>query len=262
MLIYKKEGDKVKNNLPLTELEVYDIQQPKEKLTFVSARAFCSLSIRTKGVVKIKIDRNELVSEAGCITFIPKGKSYYTQVVKDTRMVVIHFNTQNGNLFDGAFVTKNAAPVFEQLFDKVLKSHSVASSSNFECYSYFYRLLFELEKHFAEAQKGKINPVILKAKAEIEEKYKDNNFNIDTLVRSLGISSSYLRREFHKYYSYSPVKYLKNVRLQNALSLLASDYYSIDEIASQSGYSSASYFIQSFHSAMGCSPLKYKEKSL
>ena len=107
---------------------------------------------------------------------------------------------------------------------------------------------------------SKIKPKILKAKLEIEENFSDSNFNIDALVNKLQISPSYLRYEFKKAYSMSPIEYLSKVRQKNAMSILASDYYSIEDIAKKCGYCSTSYFIQVFKKNTGYSPLKYKEK--
>ena len=81
-------------------------------------------------------------------------------------------------------------------------------------------------------------------------------------MRNLDISASYLRSEFKNAYGVTPIEYLKHIRHQNALSLLASDYYTVEELAEKCGYGSASYFIQSFRKITGYSPLKYKEKFL
>ena len=94
----------------------------------------------------------------------------------------------------------------------------------------------------------------------IEANFRDSNFNIDRLVDALPISASYLRREFKKAYGVTPIEYLKNIRLQNAISMLSANYYSIEELAKKCGYCSASYFIQSFKKSVGCSPTKYQRE--
>lgn len=249
-------------NSPITGLAVYDINQTKEKSTAVSARPFCSLSLRKFGLVRLNVDGKTLVSKEGCITFIPNGKSYFTEVAQNTHMIAIHFNQPGKGIFDEAFIIENAGQPFEQLFDYILKSYSTENANNYECYSHFYKLLAGIEKHFIKKQEGKILPAVSEAKALIEKNFRDNDFNIDALVSMLDISASYLRSEFRKSYSLSPIEYLKYVRHQNALSLLASDYYSVEEIAGKCGYGSSSYFIQAFRSTTGYSPLKYKERYL
>ena len=177
-------------------------------------------------------------------------------------MIAIHFNAIDEKMFNVPFIIENTNPELHQLFDAALKSYSAENANNFECYSYFYKILAEIEEHFIKKQESKINPAIKEAKLKIDENFKDSDFNIDALVSELSVCASFLRREFKKIYAFSPIEYLKYVRLQNAISLLASDYYSIEEVAKKSGYSSTSYFIQSFRKSTGFSPLKYKEKFL
>ena len=114
----------------------------------------------------------------------------------------------------------------------------------------------------ARASESKINPAVLKAKAEIEKNFTNPDFNINSLVAELPICSSHLRSEFKKSFSLSPIDYLKYVRLQNAISLLISNYYSIEEVALKSGYGSVSYFVQAFRKSTTYSPTKYREKFL
>lgn len=249
-------------NSPVTSLNVYYINSKKEKISKVNGRPFCSLTYRTSGMVEIDINGKSFISEAGCITFIPKNQRYSTEIIEDTQMIAIHFNVLDEKMFNVPFIIENTNPELHQLFDSVLQSYYAENPNNFKCYSYFFKILAEIENHFIQKQEGKINSSIKEAKLKIDKNFIYADFNIDTLVSELSVCSSYLRREFKKHYSFSPIEYLKYVRLQNALSLLASNYYSVEEIAEKSGYSSTSYFIQSFRKSTGYSPLKYKEKFL
>ena len=134
-----------------------------------------------------------------------------------------------------------------------------ANDTDYKYYSIFYELLDLVEKQLEQSTKNKNNPKIIQAKAEIDKHFSDNNFNISQLAEMLNINSSYLRREFKKAFSISPIAYLQDIRLQNAVSMLLSDYYSVEEIAQKCGYGSSSYFIQAFKKANGYSPQKWKE---
>jgi transcriptional regulator GlxA family with amidase domain len=50
------------------------------------------------------------------------------------------------------------------------------------------------------------------------------------------------------------------LRVANAKNLLQSENLSVTQIAEQSGFSSASYFIQVFAKAVGESPEKYRRR--
>ncbi len=245
---------------PITSIQVYDVKTPRHNLVEVKERPFYALSYRMEGTAKIIMDGKTYVSRKNCITLTPKNKAYTTEVTEDTHILVVHFECLDAQAFRTPFVLENSTPLLPKLFDTIYKKHSAEDTCNYECFSLFYELLEIVLKHFQTAEENKLPPKILKAKNEIDNHFSDNDFNINKLAHSLSVNTSYLRREFKKAYSVSPISYLKNVRLQKAILLLISDYYSIEEITQQCGYSSASYFIQVFHKEKGCSPQKYKEQ--
>ena len=247
---------------PIISLSVFKITFDKHNLTEVKGRPFYSLSFRKQGVAKFNIDGKTIISEKGCITLTPKGKAYSTEILEESQIIAIHFDCLLPDSFNTPLVIKNNIKKIENLFDEAFEKYSVEDANNFECYSIFYKILAEIEKYSQKKYESNIKPKILKAKSEIEKNFADSNFNISTLVENLKISPSYLRAEFKKAYSLSPVEYLNTVRQKNAISNLASDYYSIEDIAKNCGYCSTSYFIQVFKKNTGYSPLKYKEKFL
>ncbi len=249
-------------NSPIISLSVYNVNTPKGKLEKVKARPFHSLSYRKEGIAKLYIKDTSYISEPDCITFMPRGTNYSTEIIRDTNMIAVHFDCIEENEFLPPFVLRNTNQQLRQLFDLILEKHSAEAPGNFECYSLFYKLLSNLMKVFREEQEKDINPSVSEAKIRIERNFSDNSFNIDSLVSELPISASYLRSEFKKAYSVTPIEYLKYIRLQNAISMLISDYYSIEELAKKCGFGSTSYFIQSFSKSTGFSPLKYKENYL
>ena len=250
---------KIKNS-PITSLSVYNISLDKHHLTDVKGRSFYSLSYRKKGVAIINIDGKTMISKKDCITLTPKDKIYTTEILEETDIIAIHFDCLTPDAFSNPFVIENNN--LENLFNEAYEKYTVENSNNFECYSIFYKILAEIERYFQKKRDKKIKPIIRKAKSEIEKNFSNSRFNISALVDDLQISPSYLRSEFKKVYSVSPIEYLNAVRQKNAISILASDYYSIDDIAKKCGYCSTSYFIQVFKKNTGYSPLKYKEKFL
>lgn len=247
---------------PIISLNVYNAKTEKSKPAKVKARPFHSLTYRKKGIVKINIGENAYISKPDCITFMPKGLDYSTEIVLDTDMVAIHFDCFEEDNTLIPFVLENTNQHLVRIFDLMLEKHSTDTPGDFECYSLFYKLLSEIEKLFKEERESKINPAIPEAKMRIEKNFADNDFNIDSLVAELPISASYLRSEFKRVYSITPIEYLQYIRLQNAISMLISDYYSIEDLAKKCGFGSSSYFIQFFSKSTGFSPRKYKENFL
>lgn len=244
---------------PIISISVHDVTNKKHNLVEVEGRPFYALTYRKTGTTKIYINGKSLVSEKNCVTFTPKNCNYTTEVIDDTKIIAIHFDCLDDTSFQTPFVLENQNQRISYLFDMIYKKYS-SEKINYECFAFFYELLEEIEKQFESKENKTINPIILKAKSEIENNFHDNNFNINKLAESLSVNSSYLRREFKKTFATSPISYLKKIRLKNAVSMLLSDYYSVEYIAHKCGYGSTSYFIQVFHKAKGYSPQKYKEK--
>lgn len=247
---------------PIISMDVYDARAPRHNLLKVKERPFYALTYRKSGSAKFHIAGKTFVSKRNCVTFTPKNQSYLTEITEDTHIIAIQFDCLENQAFQTPFVFKNTNDHIQELFEMISKKYSAKENYNYKCFSLFYELLDEIEKYFINNNENKINPKILKAKKEIDKCFCDNDFNIEKLTSLLDLSPSYLRREFKKAYLVSPISYLKTVRLQKAMSMLLSDYYSIEDIAKKCGYGSASYFIQVFHKSKGCSPLKYKEMFL
>jgi len=244
---------------PIISLKAHNLTLKKKGMHAVDSRPFCSLSYRMQGVVKFHCNKNNIIAQPGSILFMPSGQAYKTEIAEDTEFIVIHFETFHSPS-SSPFVIDNPNVIMQQLFEQVLKNYSPSDKNQYECYSYFYKILAEIEKHLQQKAHSQINPAVLKAKLLIDKNLSDRNFNIDSLLPHLDISASHLRNEFKKNYTFTPIEYLQHVRLQHALSLLSTQYYSINEIAEKSGYSSTSYFIQVFQHHFGCSPRKYREK--
>jgi AraC-like DNA-binding protein len=85
-----------------------------------------------------------------------------------------------------------------------------------------------------------------------------NNFTIEELAFLTHRSESTFKRDFKKWYGEPPAKYLKERRLQKALSLLHQPEYSVNEVAWECGFENAAHFSTSFSKRFGKSPKKYR----
>lgn len=85
------------------------------------------------------------------------------------------------------------------------------------------------------------------------------SITLEQMADSCHTSKSEFCRIFKKTLHQTPFEYLLRYRIQKSLSLLATDSYSITEIASQVGFSGSSYYSEVFRKYMGCSPREYKK---
>ena len=73
------------------------------------------------------------------------------------------------------------------------------------------------------------------------------------------INKYYLVHTFSREYGVSPISYLISRRLQESKYLLSRTNHSLSQISHMLGFSSPSYFSQSFRRAEKMSPLEYRK---
>ena len=91
----------------------------------------------------------------------------------------------------------------------------------------------------------------------IDEHFKES-ISLDQLAELAHINKYYLVHAFRKTYGTSPINYLISRRIQESRFLLTNSDHSLSQIARILGFSSLSYFSQSFRRAEGVSPLEYR----
>lgn len=97
-----------------------------------------------------------------------------------------------------------------------------------------------------------------KVKRFIEHNYQ-SMISLDSLAENCSLSKYYLSHRFTELYGKSPIAYLNEVRLASARDLLLTTNHSIEEIAGCIGFSSTSYFSQSFQKNFHESPQQFRK---
>lgn len=90
-----------------------------------------------------------------------------------------------------------------------------------------------------------------------EQKWNEEEFNIDSLVKQLGMSKAQLYRNIMSLTGCSPNVFIREYRLKKALKLLESMKGNISEIAFESGFNNPSYFSKCFKKKYGILPSEY-----
>lgn len=85
--------------------------------------------------------------------------------------------------------------------------------------------------------------------------------NLDMLAEEAYVSKYYLAHAFKAEYGISPINYQISLRIKESRYLLRETDMSLSQIARVLGFSSASYFSQSFRRAEGISPLEYRNNA-
>ena len=98
----------------------------------------------------------------------------------------------------------------------------------------------------------------------IIKNYIDNNFKqdltLDLLAEKAHINKYYLSHTFKENYGYSPINYMLEKRIEEAKHLLVTTDYTLSQLSQILGFSSLSYFSQSFKRIVKISPIEYRKR--
>lgn len=84
-----------------------------------------------------------------------------------------------------------------------------------------------------------------------EQNLSDHAFNVEKLCREIGISRPQLYRKVTAITGRPPVTFIRDLRMNKALSLIKENRYNLSEIALEIGYNSPSYFSKCFREKYG-----------
>lgn len=133
------------------------------------------------------------------------------------------------------------------------------------CQSYMEILIIRLMRSTSLA----VAPIPVKNRASRQcaavRRYIDLHYkeplNLDMLAQQVHINKYYMVHIFKQEYGFSPIQYLNQRRIQESKYLLGETDVSLSQIAQLLGFSSTSYFSQSFRKAMNISPMEYRKQS-
>lgn len=127
----------------------------------------------------------------------------------------------------------------------------------------FENLLHEVYNKFLNEKKSnKKTPSWVQELKEIIQDQIDTRFTFDLkqISNDLELNSSYLSREFSKYFEdLNFGDYIRKLRIEKAVNLIENSSYTLTEIAYMTGFSDQSHFTRIFKSHTGKNPSFYRK---
>jgi YesN/AraC family two-component response regulator len=120
------------------------------------------------------------------------------------------------------------------------------------------RTYVPLPRATLETHDIRVSPRVIRTMHIIENRYVETSLHVSAVAHDLGISTEHLCRVVKRHTGLTFVTLLRRTRVRAACRLLQTTTLSMKEIASRSGFSSASRFDRDFKSVCGVSPSEYR----
>ncbi len=118
----------------------------------------------------------------------------------------------------------------------------------------------EICEVISDSKSSKKNELTAKIEQYIMDNYCNSEISLSSISAELGFAPKYLSRFYKESTGVNLSDFLESTRLDRAVSLLASDDRSINEISGSVGYYSINSFYKAFKRVYSMSPGEYREK--
>lgn len=204
-----------------------------------------------------------------CETYASKDEPFISLLISLDREIMYDIiekldsrNFENKHSSFGIFadkVTQDIEDITSKLLDILESQEQSIILSNGVLTELFYKIAIGqnakiLHKMFLEENN---ESKIAKALKIIHDNYKENH-DMETLSRVCGMSVSSFHTHFKNITSFTPLQYIKKIRLTKAKDFLTKYDYKVVDVAYELGYDNPSHFSRDFKSYFGYSPKEAK----
>lgn len=214
----------------------------------------------TEGIGTFSFSKKEYIIKKGTLVFAFKGEELSVSSTGNCQYMYILFD---GNRADELFRRFGITPK-SRVFDGVdgiiplwRDSLTAANEKTIDLASESI-LLYTFSRLFKNLNKrdSLINKIIKIS----EEQFTDPDLSITSISDILGYNSKYLSHLFKEKMNLTYSEYLRNLRIQYAVSLFDHGIDSVKSVALLSGFSDPLYFSTVFKKSIGISPSEYKSR--
>ena len=209
----------------------------------------------------------------GYAKFLYKGQTIYAYegdliyIAYGTRYQSVWFGSPDIEWYSISFAFKSQYDFYEYQFQILRnypaepfdKMNETYENSYLLSVSYFYQLLDDIYKKLKVTSKP-VSYVMIEPAVEYIENNYNQNISISTLAGLCHCSESGFFKLFRKSTGVTPINYKHNIMIQHALDLLSHTNLSVEEISTQTGFSSSNYFRRIFIKLTGKTPKELRQK--
>ncbi|AQS53718.1 Bifunctional transcriptional activator/DNA repair enzyme AdaA [Jeotgalibaca dankookensis] len=203
-------------------------------------------------IVNENVDHTEMSDPDGKLEYIAIG-------IQD-----ILFSSKHSDQFESFFIyniTKDLK-IINELFNIILLEAKRNLDSNADITKNLLEVLLVYLNRNNSIEFNKTDQSVVNKNISLIKHHIDNNFQdsltLDDLATIGHMNKYYLAHTFKSTLGMSPIEYLNEVRINRSRYLLGSTDHPISMIAGFAGFSSPSYFSQSFKRKTGYTPIQYR----
>ena len=225
---------------------------------------FCEIFWCVHGSGIFRLDGKEFLLKPDHVWYYPPGSLHdYDPAEPDFQYFWLTISGSKAEaLFDGLGIKpglnySGSCPV--HLFSRIAGLLPLtASESGFETLSAAFEIFSKIPA--AKQPEKEKQTQAAAARQIIDSQFTDPSFNVEELAARLACHRSTVSRNFHQAWNVSVSDYIINCRLQYAMTLLSETDAPVQEVALESGFSSAAYFSRVFRSRTGTTPAAFRQK--
>lgn len=193
------------------------------------------------------------------IVFSPLLLNVNLEIGKELILPVLERGVDHFSLLPDVPYQREVLKCMQDIFDS---KSSLRNSNELQIVSLFYKMVYLLFPHVPienESAKTHFLPIMQNMLGFIDESYS-RNITLKDIAVAGNVSLRSANRFFSSYLHMSPKAYLITYRLHRASEMLQSTDAQVQDIGYKCGYSSPSFFVNSFKEEFGMTPLKYRKQ--
>ncbi len=261
-------------DIPATPQILYvthSIYEKRDWVSLIHSHAYTEFIYIENGYGEILFDNKYYSIQKGDFVMIPPNV-YHTERSTDEGKLE-YYVLGGSNLLSQVAYTDSYNPIIDlgnqnsHIRDLLISMYQELKQKK-ESYELFVESLYlQFTVHitrkkkllFAYNELDNMRREIANAKDYIDRHYMDN-ITLEELAEISSLSKYHFIRKFSYYVGKTPNQYLNERRIEEAKALLKSTNTSILDIATETGFSSSSYFTQRFKALEGITPIEYRNK--
>lgn len=261
-------------SLPVQLLYVTCARSDKDWHSMEHSHYFAELFFITKGEGCFIIDNERVPVRENDLVLVNPGVSHtelgnknspWEYIALGIEGLQFHSREDSGPYdYSVHFLGQSRKEIGDCLTQMVMEARLGEQDSGAVCQKLLELLLLYITRHTRQnilaAPPNKATRECRVVEQYINEHYAEE-ITLETLSLTAHINKYYLVHAFKAYKGISPISYLAEKRLTEAMHLLETTNYPVTKISGMVGYSSQSYFSQAFRRMTSMSPNQYRKKN-